>query len=811
MTDRKKNVLVLFGLLALLALYYSRILFTDKIIRAPDIIAEFYWGAKGMSEYSLAKIFTFKLNAEWDMFTNSGYTNEGGGASFNFLFPLKLIFWLFHFPASIAWCIVLHLFFGAWGTYLCCRAVGASRFASFLGGALFALAPENASLINAGHVMKIATISYAPWAFYFLERGFQTRRVIFFLTTAFVLAFQFFNTHWQIAYYTCLCIGAYGIFRLVGIIIAEKEEGRRHLPRLLGMNVALLVFFLTTVSISLLPLANWSKDTNRGVQSGANQAAGAAVKGGLDVDEAMSWSLPPEELGAFVIPGMFGFSRQEAGDNPSNIRAYYWGRMRFTQTISYMGLLPWLLLPLPLIFRRDRYTWLSLGGITGGILFSMGKYTPFYWLLYRFFPGINHFRVPKMMMFIPVLALAILAARGIDLLRDEEVRTSAYFRRYLLGISVLPALLLVMLGVEIAGARYWTDLFSDILSQPTRYEQGMQLVGQRWGNLVRETAIAAAMAFLYVLALWGVRRPRLVGAVPLILLVLFVADTWRVNDRFMFLTTAPVKGKAAETPPLIKFLEASPRVFRVLPMDGSDPMQYVSHRIPVVFTSNAVQQVRWQQFLDAFRVEGAMPDMLNVRYLVMSQEAFEEEKAHLTPKYVPVFSAPGGPLVLENRTVLPKAWLVPAVAEVTDAEQRLALLQDTRFNPLGVALVEARPPVAMAPPDRALPLPQSVAVPVYEGERILVDAAVPGNALLVLGEKYYKGWKAFVDGKATEIVRVNHILRGVYLLPGRHKVEFIFDPLPFKIGKLLTLASFAFFAAMLGREVWAGKKLRVER
>ncbi len=392
----------------------------------------------------------------------------------------------------------------------------------------------------------------------------RSRRVIFFLTSAFFLAFQFFNTHWQIAFYTCLCVGAYGIFRLIGIFVAEGKDGRKVLPRLIGMNAVLLVFFLATVSISLLPLANWSKDTNRGVQSGANQAGGAVIKGGLDIEEAMSWSLPPEELGAFIIPGFFGLSRQEAGPNPASITSYYWGRMRFTQTVSYMGLLPWLLLPLPLIFRRDRYTWLSLGGIIGGILFSMGKYTPFYWLLYKFFPGINHFRVPKMMMFIPVLALAILAARGIDLLGDEKIRKTKAFARYLLGVSAVPVLLLILLAVEIVGAEYWINLFADMLSQPTRYEQGPQLIGQRWSNLVQETAIAAGLAACCSAVLWLVRQSRMAQAVPFLLLALYVGDTWRVNNKFLFLTDAPVRAKAGEVSPLMKFLKSAPKTYRVL-------------------------------------------------------------------------------------------------------------------------------------------------------------------------------------------------------------------------------------------------------
>jgi uncharacterized membrane protein YfhO len=90
----------------------------------------------------------------------------------------------------------------------------------------------------------------------------------------------------------------------------------------------------------------------------------------------------------------------------------------------------------------------------------------------------------------------------------------------------------------------------------------------------------------------------------------------------------------------------------------------------------------------------------------------------------------------------------------------------------------------------------------YESEHIRVTANAPRDSLLVLGEKYFRGWNATVDGRPVEIYPVNQILRGVYLASGNHKVEFVFDPLPFKIGKWLTLASFAFYALFLGREWW---------
>jgi uncharacterized membrane protein YfhO len=124
---------------------------------------------------------------------------------------------------------------------------------------------------------------------------------------------------------------------------------------------------------------------------------------------------------------------------------------------------------------------------------------------------------------------------------------------------------------------------------------------------------------------------------------------------------------------------------------------------------------------------------------------------------------------------------------------------DPTFNPARIALVESQPPLSLAPYGQALN-PGSAMLDIYTPNRIVFTAATNTNAMLVIGEKYYRWWYATVDGKPAEIYPVDHILRGVYLTPGKHTVEFDFDPLPFKIGKWLTLASFAFFACMLGRE-----------
>jgi len=790
---------------ALFVVMTAKILFTGEIVRAPDIINEFYWGIREWRTRSFAELVSFNLtDGLWNYLVNSGFTTEGGEQSYQFLAHHRLIFRFIPLPTSVAWFMVLHLFFGGVGTYLYCRVIGIGRWGALLAGLVFGLTTEHISLINAGHAQKIATISFAPLAFYLYEAGMQKKRIIWFLSAAFVLAFQFFNYHWQIAFYTCLGIGIYGLLRLAGEAWQDRGEagfGKRF-TRLFGMNLVLLVFFLTTVSISLIPLANWSKDTNRGALSGENQG-----KGGLNREEAMSWSMPPEELVTFVIPGYFGFSRQEGGENPTNIPAYYWGRMHFTQTNDYLGLLPWLLLPLPLLFRRDRYTLLALAGVALSLFFAMGKYTLFYNLLYDYVPGINRFRVPKMILFITAMSVGVLAARGMDILADPAVRASRLFRRYLAGLVTLPVVLLLFLLVMKLGASAWIERLMPMIAEPTRYESGAQLVVSRWNNILYETGVAALIAGIYavVMIAWS-RSNRKVGLLYGALLLVFLIDVGRVNSKFLFTVEMPQKSRGIVTP-VIEFLQKDSKEYRVMPMNG-DPQQYSSAGLPTFFYSMAVQQVRWQEILDTLSFASAVPDMLNLKYLVFDAAQYEAEQAQFGPKYSPVFYSPDGKeVVVKNNAVLPKAWLVPSAVVIADSQQRLATLLNPGFNPRDVALVETPPELPLAQPGTT-GSPGSARVDSYTAGKITVQAEVRENSLLVVGDKYYKGWRAFVDGKEAAVHPVNHVLRGIYLPPGKHTIEYRFDPVPYRVGKWLSLASMAFFAVMLARE-WRLRKRAV--
>jgi hypothetical protein len=799
MMDKKSRILdrdwVYIALMAVIVIgFCNRLLFTDMIIRASDVITQFFWGAQSMKAQPLWEHLSSLpglFSAAWDPLPDGGRTLEGGWNALGLLAHRFLILHFFPFPSSIAWLAVLSLLWGGIGTFCYCRTIGVSRFGSLAAGLLYALCTENASLINAGHIQKIEAISWAPWAMYFLEKGIRSSRFFHYAMTSLMLAVQFFTMHWQISFYTCLAVAAYWFFQVGARFVDEKQTYLIPFRKDFLLAVTLLVLFFSTIAMSFAPVFSWSKQSERG--------------GGMSQEEGMSWSMPPEELLSFAIPGLVGFSRQEAGDKPDSGQAYYWGRMHFTQTNDYLGLLPWFLIPLAIAFRRDRLTWYFCFLMGATLLMALGKYTVVYQFMFDHLPGFSTFRVPKMILFLFAFAAAVLTGRGIDVLINDQGERRR-FHWWLTGAMAFVAMLGLFRLCAGFADRQVVELFSEFIAAPTRYQEGRRLIADRYLNLVRETGIACMIAAMYLAVFVAWYRHWLSGKVVyFILILLFVGDLWRVDSYFFKLTPPPQSNKRAAKNDVVSFLESRIGTYRMQPLGGESAHYYADYGLANISAYVTVSEKRYREFMEIFSLAGRMPDMMNLKYLVMPMTEYQQQQAGLAGKYAPVFNSASGTVVLENKTVLPKAWLVPSAAVITDARERLSILNNPRFDPAEIALVESNPPLPLAALGAA-GLPGRAQIITYEPNHIKISVSPEGNALLVLGEKFYPWWYATVDGKKTPIVPVNHILRGVYLQPGAKTVEFVFDPLPFKIGKYLTLGSLTLFAALFLRELFLWRR-----
>lgn len=71
------------------------------------------------------------------------------------------------------------------------------------------------------------------------------------------------------------------------------------------------------------------------------------------------------------------------------------------------------------------------------------------------------------------------------------------------------------------------------------------------------------------------------------------------------------------------------------------------------------------------------------------------------------------------------------------------------------------------------------------------------KGILALSIPYNDGWRCFVDGKETDILKVNGIFSGIELVPGEHNIEFEFQVPLFREGLLISLSGMAICASVI--------------
>lgn len=77
----------------------------------------------------------------------------------------------------------------------------------------------------------------------------------------------------------------------------------------------------------------------------------------------------------------------------------------------------------------------------------------------------------------------------------------------------------------------------------------------------------------------------------------------------------------------------------------------------------------------------------------------------------------------------------------------------------------------------------------YNSDRVVISTNTNGNALLVLTDNFYPGWKATVNGKNQQILKTDYTFRGVMVPKGESIVIFSYMPQSFLLGFYLLLGA----------------------
>lgn len=197
--------------------------------------------------------------------------------------------------------------------------------------------------------------------------------------------------------------------------------------------------------------------------------------------------------------------------------------------------------------------------------------------------------------------------------------------------------------------------------------------------------------------------------------------------------------------------------------------------------------------------------LLGLKYLVLPRDTrygIHERALAFEPyslDFLPVVYD-GEVRVHENPWVLPRVFVAFGYEVAPDFESAQARAAEADFDARRTAVLEK---------DVGIPAEgegdYTAEITEYNANSVAVDVTASSPGILVLTDVHYPGWKALVNGRPGEVLRVDGVVRGVVVPAGESRVEFVYRPVTFTAGSMAFFAAagfclFAFVRTRKGRE-----------
>ncbi|NUN70021.1 MAG: YfhO family protein [Bacteroidetes bacterium] len=650
-------------------------------------------------------------------------------------------------------------------------------------------------LVMVGHMTKVPVIAFFPFIFMLLERLREKITLVSFLALIMLVHFMLLPGHIQMIFYCYLAFGLYYLFFLVRSLISGSGWQGILRSGLVFSAATVLAFAMT--GDQYLSTLEYSKYSMRGADAivpSAQQQAQGNTNGGLDYEYATNWSFSPGEIVTFFIPSSHGFGwHQYKGvlSQGQEMRLNtYSGNMPFTDAPQYMGIVVLVLAGIG-FWRNRKDAFVQYTGllILLSLLVSFGKELPFaYDLMFNYFPMFNKFRIPSMVLILVQIMVPVLAAYGIVTLMKDAENKDARRRQQLLytvgGFGVL--FILSMVGKDLVIGIY--ELFfspQETMNALARnYGTNQQVLAELYNVIAGMVAADVVFAALFLSVVLGTfllfhDRKVTAGVLTVIMVVIVLADLWRVNAKPMDAKPRTETAEVFTTPSYVSFMKQDTSLYRVLEFENGQPPYNNTLAYWRIQSAYGYSGTKMRQVQDLFDVAGLgnplVWGLMNVRYIL-------SDRQDSNSVMVPVFAGQGR-VVHYNRTELPRAFFVNRY-EVATGLEILNKIKGMEFNPMDVAYVMDDPGVKIQPPGSGAKAEYIR----YGIQDLALKVTATGDNLLFLSEAWYpEGWKAYIDDVETPIHRVNYMFRGVVVPAGEHVLTMKFEPTGFVLGRSLSL------------------------
>lgn len=766
--DFLPHILGIVSFYLLVLLYFSPVVFEGKMIFQGDIL-QWEGSAKEILDYR-------EETGEEALWTNRMFGGmpaylvslEPAGDISNVL--LKIISLGLPHPIN-------GLFVGMVGMYMLLLSFRIRLEIAVMGAWAFAFNTFNLLSLEAGHNAKIWALCLLPLILLGIHLAFGGKRLLGVALTAFGVMLQLRFNHLQITYYTLIVVLIYG---LVQLISAYKQKELPYFGKILALLLLGAVLAVGANAGRLLPILEYGKYSTRGSNSLKPEA-----ESGLDREYAFRWSQGKLESLTLLVPNFYGGASQDElpensateqalrqnGISPAEIHSIvnggaptYWGDQPGTGGPIYGGAIMIFLALIGALYAPKNYRIIFLSVTILFLMLSWGKNLQWFnYTLFEYLPGYNKFRAVSMALGVTLFAVPVLACLGLEKLL-EDFRPKAASTSFWTAYGIVGGILvfLILFGGLFEFRGLGDANFPDWLATALREDRHSLMRSDAIRSLVF-VSLSAALIFLlvrrfikYRLSVFGIA-------------LLVILDVWLVDKRYLnhdSFVENPRESFFAARPAELKIMQDED-YFRVLNIkDNTFNEARTSYRFNSIGGYHGAKMGLYQSLIEEalspeinefvqkaregnFDYEGIhVLNMLNTRYII----AGDEENA-----------------VFRNDQANGPAWFPQEVLQVATNEDEIKALRTIDTKSQAIISAEENGNVSAGRGKVELLEYKPNALNYH------VDAEVGG--LVVFSEIYYPaGWKAYVDGQETEILRVNYLLRGLVVPQGSAEVSFRFEP-----------------------------------
>lgn len=683
-----------------------------------------------------------------------------------------------NYVSKISYWAFIYLFMGGLGLFYLLRYKKIPWYAAVIVAVVFTLLPDWQAQIGEGHNSKLRAIMTLPWLVLSFSYLFDKKDWLG--TGLFALAFAWLvrTHHFQIVFYGILILFIIYIYPTIKLIIDKKHKD------IISLFTKFAVALVLTFMVAAQPLFTTHEYAEHSTRGGnpvkiGEEANSAKEGGGVSFEYATMWSFAPKEIMSFFIPRYNGGLQGEVydGDKFSHLKGKqvpgYWGEKPFNGNYASMGMILFLFAIIGVVyFRKDKF----VAGVAVfailSILLSFGRHFPeLYKLFFYYVPYFSKFRAPAMILNITFIATLILAGYGIkgivELYKPKDIKWI---------LSVFGIGLFLAVG---------TLLFSDSFSYSTsaeleRYDANiLKMIKEiRQEFLVSDTkrllfflipAIGIVIGFLF-------KKIKLEVFAVLLLLV-STAEILTISNRAHKIINLDnleqlEKSVYKETPITKVFANADDN-YRAIVLGSGFTSNHYAYFYPLISGYSAIKLQVIQDIIAHNLYNANTPDRINWNVINMLGGKYIISSAQINGDSLKTIAIDNAKkeILFFNKNAFEKAWFVKELKPLPTKEDVVLEMNKTTFNPANKALI-----VGSGSPRQ------------FSGEGIIniisktpnqveLEVTTDSNQFLVLSEIYYSdGWIATLDGTEIPIEKTNHLLRGVEVESGNHKLVFEFVP-----------------------------------